>query len=247
MTGPVDLVAVQQDDLLLDRLGQGLGLRRDDDDVAALLATWRADLADDSLDAAEPGFVPALPPLEVPPAGTRRRYARPVVVGLVLAGVVASAGGVAAAAAQATPGSTLWPLTKVVAPEHAQSAQARNDVEKELKTARSQARHGHIGAAKQSLHKAEVRISQVAPDDNQARLRAELEQVKAATVGDSTTSPSTQASASPDTTASPSGSTESAPPPVSSATPSPEVSSTAAASPGSAHVKKAAAPGQPRR
>ncbi len=200
MTGPVDIVAVQHDDMLLDRLGSAVGLRPSDDEVAALLDAWRADLADEELVLVERPVLEPLPPVELPPAVSGRRYTRALVVGAVLAGVIGSAGGVAAAAAQATPGSVLWPVTKVVAPGHAQHAEAREYTDAALGIARRLRTQGDTKGAMKTLLTALQQARAAHADDLATQLQKEiaaLSPAEAPTAGLPTTSPAPQASASP--------------------------------------------------
>jgi hypothetical protein len=143
--------------------------------------------------------VPALPgPAEAPPAGdsvtqllpvidtshrpdrlgrpdrtgrTGRRRWRPGAYRLVAAGalVVAVAGGVGVAAAAGTPNSPLWPITKVVNPDRANTLAAEDD----LSQARQAIAAGHYADARRLLNLAAGLIARVPDQKEAARLRAE--------------------------------------------------------------------------
>lgn len=174
MSDPLQLAVVKQDDELLDRLGQGLSAHEHDDDTARLLLDWRADIFGqlpvvDRLETAAP---PALPLLR-----RRMRLPRP---SLRLAGAAAglvgvlSSLGVGAAASKASPDSVLFPLTKVVASQHAESVQARDDVWAALQLAERQAAAGDTAGARLTLAAAQRRVADVRPEDGRDALRAQV-------------------------------------------------------------------------
>lgn len=171
MSEPLELAAVQRDDVLLDRLGRREYVGESGSLVTTLLAGWRTDISDgaESLpkEAAEDTRV-------VSSAG--RRAARPVVAGFVAAAVLLSASGVAAAAARATPGSVLWPVTQVVAPSHAHSVVAREHVLRSLAVARKQASQGDKAAARATLADAVSRVDEVDAGDGKSTLQAKLKE-----------------------------------------------------------------------
>jgi hypothetical protein len=180
VNAPLELGAVQRDDALLDRIGQ----RQQDGDrtdlVTALLVGWRTDITDGDapLEVAAPdtseGTETASAPADPPTAGAsgRRRSARPLILGVGLVVVLLSATGVAAA--RATPGSVLWPVTKVVASRHAHSVMAREHVLESLAAARKQAGRGNAAAARASLDEATDRVDEVQPGDGKSNLQSRL-------------------------------------------------------------------------
>src|SRR2546423_6531200 len=107
---PVDLDVLRADDLLLDALGRGEP-GPDDDAIAAVLAAWRADLVDTDGTAEAEEEQDEAPLAEGVPISraTRRPPVRLAVAAAVLAVV---AGGTGIAAAHATPGSPLWPISQ---------------------------------------------------------------------------------------------------------------------------------------
>jgi hypothetical protein len=180
VNAPLELGAVQRDDALLDRMGQ----RQQDGDrtdlVTALLVGWRTDITDgdappevaatEPSDDSETASAPAKPARAG--ASGRRRSARPLVLGVGLVAVLLSATGVAAA--RATPGSVLWPVTRVVASRHAHSVMAREHVLESLAAARRQAGRGNAAAARASLDDARNRVDEVQPGDGKSNLETRV-------------------------------------------------------------------------
>ncbi len=174
-----DLAWVHADDVLLDVLGTG-EVPPGDDEVAAMLAAWRADLAADL-----PALRTAAP---APGSGERtvdlstvdRRAARPrmrgaralaVAASLVL---IAALGGVLVAALHATPGSPLWPISQILNPQRADVLTAQDTLDK-ARTAITQHRYADAGRL---LDLAQAQISRVRGPQDAARLRAELEALR---------------------------------------------------------------------
>src|SRR5439155_23051468 len=126
---PVDPDVLWTDDLPPDALGRG-GQAPADDAIAALLAAWRADLADPADPPAVAADEPADPPAvaEVVPI-TRARQRRRVRLGVAAAVLAVIAGGTGIAAAQATHGSPLWPITQLVNPQRAAVLDAESAIE----------------------------------------------------------------------------------------------------------------------
>jgi Anti-sigma-D factor RsdA to sigma factor binding region len=170
--GPApDLATVRADDLLLDALGHGDPAPADDD-LAAMLGAWRAELSDvtDESDVTEE---------EDDLAPVRRRRLRSGTYRLILAGavVVAAAGGVGvAAAATGTPGSPLWPITQVVNPDRANVLQAQDALDQ----ARQAITAGRYADAGRLLDTAQGLISRVPAGKDAQRLRADLATLRAA-------------------------------------------------------------------
>lgn len=181
-----DLAALASDTLLLDVLGHGEPAPADDR-IALLLAAWRADLATAESDPASATVQsdPAVAGLEVArlvtadAAGPRRLGRggahRPVrrVVGAAAAVLIAG-GGLVVGAGHATPGNPLWPITRVMYPEHADNAAAEHT----LALAREAAADGRPDDARRLLAQAETMIARVSNPDRAQRLRAELTTVQ---------------------------------------------------------------------
>jgi hypothetical protein len=214
MNPPLELSAVQRDDALLDQVGQRQHVADGTDLVAALLVGWVTDICDEG----------GSPPVEVslPTAtSTRRRSGRPVIVGLVATAVLVSASSVAVAATRATPGSVLWPVTRVVAARHAQSVLARERVLRSLAVAQRQAAQGNAAAAAANLDDARSRVGDVQPVDGKSSLQAKVAALQAALdhSGAGTTNPTGPGTASvpppdpqPSPTSSPTASPDAASP-----------------------------------
>jgi len=193
---PVGLDVLHADDLLLDALGRG-GNAPAGDDIAALLAAWRTDLADDDEPADEPIA-------EVIPI-TRARRRRGVRLGVAAAVVAVVMGGTGVAAAQAGPGSPLWPITHVVNPDRV----ALMDAESAIADARKAATQGHTADAQRLVERAATLVSKVRDPRDAARLRAELDDVRrllgtvTAPGGPAGTGPTAGVSPTPGTTPAP--------------------------------------------
>jgi hypothetical protein len=210
---PADLDVMHADDLLLDALGRGVA-PVGDDEMAALLAAWHADLIADpdtvDLTGADPnaiGPTGADPTAELPtvPATSHRRVRahrgwrqRGVRLGAAAAVLAAVAGGTSAAAASATPDSPLWPITRIVNPARAGTLGA----EKALAQARQAIIDGRYPDAARLLDQASTLISRVRDPADVQRLRAELDTLRRALA---TATPATGATpAVPGTTPTPS-------------------------------------------
>jgi hypothetical protein len=187
-----DLATIAADTLLLDSLGRGEPAPADDR-VAALLSAWRADLG--ALQASDLDAVPAsdLDPAVTPEPGTEVEAARPVtgigsgtparggrahrvarqVLGAAAA-VLVVVGGLIAGAGQATPGSPLWPITRVMYPERADNVAAEHT----LGLARTAAAEGRVDDARRLLAEAEAQIARLSDPGRAQRLRAELKTVQ---------------------------------------------------------------------
>ncbi|MCW3842016.1 hypothetical protein ONA70_18105 [Micromonospora yasonensis] len=195
----MDLDILARDGLLLDALGHGEPAPAGDS-VAALLAAWHADLADDlpappELRQAVPDADPAAPgagqptaagsaPLPAPeadrdveaPIPLRARAARrhrPWAVRLAAAGValLALAAGLGVSSRSAGPGSPLWSLTRVLYPQQAEV----RDVEDLITRARAALDAGRPDEAGQLVAQARRELADITDPATAARLRAELD------------------------------------------------------------------------
>ncbi|MFC0505563.1 anti-sigma-D factor RsdA [Micromonospora costi] len=103
--------------------------------------------------------------------GRRRRR---VVAGaaVALAGV---AGGLWLGAAHAEPGGALWPVTRLVHADRAESLQTRWEIGRMLDQARRDLAEGRHDAARDQLERAAALLSRVGDDATAARLRDEIE------------------------------------------------------------------------
>jgi hypothetical protein len=191
---PVDIATVAADAELFEALAAGRPVPADDD-MAAMLAAWRADLADD-LPTVRTPVMP--PPVTGPPAsefprlapprsqarsdvGSRtplRRRSRARLVAGVAAGVVALAGVTTAAASVAGPDSPLWPVTRVLFPERADSRVAQQEAEQTIERAREAVADSRYSDADKLLDEATAIIGRIEDEDLARTLRAEVEAIR---------------------------------------------------------------------
>jgi hypothetical protein len=217
---PFDLAALQADNLLLDALGRGqtegvssaAAVAASDDEVGALLAAWRMDLAVeipqttlrrvDSVATAEPVVAS-------PASGRASRAGRKssrLRIAVAAAAACVLAGGTTVAAANANPGSPLWSISQVINPARAHRLAAEDALAK----ARQAIADKHPDQAAQLLDKAAKLIADVRDPQQAARLRAELAELErlliSATPGITLpgTGPDPQPSSSPSSTPHPS-------------------------------------------
>ena len=158
-----NLGVLATDAALLDTLGRGEPAPTTDA-VAAMLAAWRADLDADITGA-------RYQPAAFPPR--TRRLARRA-VGVAAAAALLASGSVMAAG-HATPASPLWPITRVMYPERADTAAAEDAIGQ----AREAAAHGRYDDARRLLDRAEGLIARVRDPKRLRQLQAELRSVRA--------------------------------------------------------------------
>jgi len=187
---PLDVATVTRDAQLLDALGQGEPPPTDNE-LAGLLAAWRADLSADlpATDLVPDSALPTSPALTVRPArvtvgappasagaiGLRRRIGRRARTSIAAAAaVIASAGGVAVAAGDAGPESPLWPVTQVVYADRADSRLAQLRAEDALDRARTAVGERRYADADRLLDETAEMINRVRDRQVAEQLRAEL-------------------------------------------------------------------------
>jgi hypothetical protein len=176
---PVDLAAVQADDELINALGAGFGVPSSgrafhaDDQVVALLSSWRANVV------AEP--IPELIDLETAVAAvragmpgakpTRSGRARHLVpVAAAAAFLVLVGGGVTIGSATAEPDSALWPVSKVLFSERAESVEAAVRVSDKIDNAKQALSEGKPEQAAAELAQAQQELSKVRPQEGKGEL-----------------------------------------------------------------------------
>jgi hypothetical protein len=200
-----DLEWIRADDLLLDALGRGEP-GPDDDEVAAMLAAWRADLADElpAVRAAAPAEVEAeeavaADDVTVPVSLVRRprRLSRPRLIAVAATvTLIAALGGVYVAALNATPGSPLWPISQLINPGRADVLAAQDAIDK-VRVAIAEQRYGD---ATRLIPPAQALIDKVDDLTARQRLQGELDALVrdlAAKVAGSGATPSPAPSSSP--------------------------------------------------
>lgn len=220
---PIDIAAVQRDDALIDAIVNG-ELFDDDNDIAALLSSWRADIVDEPLPAG-PDIDEVLAAIhqEIGAKRTRDRSSRVLRIVRPLAGVAAAValvgGGMTVLSYNAEPGDPLWNVKQVVFSDAADSTVANIDTSTYLHEAEQLIQSGRPDEAKIQLAEASSRASDVndtAAHDElmewSTRLEQELNQKLNPTTVEATVAASaTQAAAtSATTTADPSSAATSA-------------------------------------
>jgi hypothetical protein len=182
----VDLRRLAEDDRLLDLLAAGDEPDDGGDQVSALLAGWRADVVSDM-----PTVRRASPPLpaSAPPARRSSRSARPArrmrsaVVVAVAAAAVVGVGGTVAAASGARPGSPLWPITRVIYPDRANSVVAEQDAREAIDQAQKAIDAENYEDAQRLLDQATDRVDEVSDPAVAQVLRDEIAAVRGLLTG----------------------------------------------------------------
>ncbi|MBW0089784.1 hypothetical protein I4I73_05280 [Pseudonocardia sp. KRD-184] len=173
---PIDLVAVQADDELISALAAGMSVSSPgvggydaDDQVAALLATWRAEVDREPL--------PELVDLDTAmaavrsssrPPSRRARHLFPLAAAAAM--IVFTVGGVSVGAAEAKPGDTLWGVSRVLYAERAESVEAAERVEVRIDEAKQALSRGEPAVAAQALAAAEEDLVAVRAEEGLAEL-----------------------------------------------------------------------------
>jgi hypothetical protein len=176
---PIDLAAVQADDELINALGAGFGVPSGgrsfhaDDQVVALLSNWRADVVDEpipeliDLETAVAAVRAGMPTAK-PTRSARARHLVPVAAAaafLVLVG-----GGVTIGSATAEPDSALWPVSKVLFSERAESVEAAVRVSDKIDNAKQALSEGKPEQAAADLAQAQQELSKVRPQEGKDEL-----------------------------------------------------------------------------
>ncbi|MHA6624575.1 anti-sigma-D factor RsdA [Pseudonocardia sichuanensis] len=184
---PVDLVAVQADDELINALAAGMSVSSPgvggydaDDRVAAILAAWKADVDAEpvpelvDVDTAVATVVAARPP------SSRARHLVPVAAAAAF--LVLVIGGVSVSSYNAQPEDALWGVSKVLYSERAESVEAASRVEDRIAAAKAALVAGQPVLAAQELARAQEDLAAVRPQEGQDGLAETQEflQAKAA-------------------------------------------------------------------
>ncbi|WP_214367206.1 anti-sigma-D factor RsdA [Pseudonocardia sp. H11422] len=178
---PVDLVAVQADDELINALAAGMAVSApgldgydDDDRVAAMLAAWKAEVD------AEP--IPDLIDTDTAVAaiastgrtrGRRARHLIPLAGAAAL--IVFAFAGVSVGAHSAHPGDTLWGVSKVLYSERAESVEAAATVQVKLEKVRTALAAGKTAEAAVELAEAKPLLTSVRPEEGAPQLSEQQE------------------------------------------------------------------------
>lgn len=221
----MDLGTLARDDALLDALGRGDQVP-EGDEIATLLAAWRADLADDSATEVRPAAPPEEGAARPRPAVRR---ARPWTLRLAAAAVVliALVSGLGVGSRNAGPDSPLWSLTRLLYP---QQAEVRS-IEDTIGRARTALSEGRLDDAERLIGQARRDLAAVDDPATVDRLRVtidmlarELAAAREATAPATTGPTGAPTGPGPTTTGTPR-------PPASGAAPQPSTSPSAATSP----------------
>lgn len=237
---PIDLVAVQADDELISALAAGMSVSAPgvggydaDDQVAALLATWRNEVDSEPL----PELVDldtAMATLQAAsrPPGRRARHLFPLAAAAAM--IVFTVGGVSVGAADARPGDTLWGVSRVLYSERAESVEAAERVEVLIDEAKDALTRGEPELAAQALAAAEEDLVAVREEEGLAELaeaQSFLEAKAAETPQGQPIQPGTPLASDPRRPVPPLASTESSPTVASEPAPGAEVTTDPGTSP----------------
>jgi Anti-sigma-D factor RsdA to sigma factor binding region len=174
---PVDIVAVQADDELINALAFGMSvtssggsdLENPDDHISAVLAAWRAEVDADPIpelidvDTAVAAVMAARRPV-----GRVRRLAP---VAAAAAFLVITAGGLVGSYS-AEPQDVLWPVAKVFYAERTDSVEAAARVEQRIAAAKQAIAAGQPDVAAQLLQAAAADLGVVRPEEGGVQLAA---------------------------------------------------------------------------
>jgi hypothetical protein len=176
---PVDLVAVQADDELINALAAGMTVTSPgrpgygaDDRVAAILAAWKADVDVDPIPELVDTDTAVATVRAARRPGRRARHLAPVAAAAAF--VVLSIGAVSVGSYNAQPDDALWGVSKVLYSQRAESVEAAVRVEARITKAKEALAAGQPVTAAQELAQARADLSVVRPEEG----RNELTQVQ---------------------------------------------------------------------
>jgi hypothetical protein len=177
---PLDLVALQADDELINALAAGMTVSAPghggydaDDKVVAMLAAWKAEVDADpipdlvDLDTA----VAAVESGRVKRPSSRRRHLIPLAGAAAL--LVFSIAGVSIGAQDADPGSPLFGVTQVLYKDAASSKLAAVEVKQRIEQVNAKLERGDTTGAQQDLQALAPLLEQVRPEEGKTYLAAE--------------------------------------------------------------------------
>jgi anti-sigma-D factor RsdA-like protein len=172
---PVDLVAVQADDELINALAAGMSVSAPgvggydaDDRVAAILAAWKADVDNDPIPELVDVDTAVSKVLAARPPSGRTRHLVPVAAAAAF--LVLAIGGVSVSSYNAQPNDALWGISKVLYSERAESVEAAARVEERIANAKDALSAGQPVVAAQELAQAEKDLETVRPQEGQDEL-----------------------------------------------------------------------------
>lgn len=198
---PLDFVAVQADDELVNAVGTrqagtpavavpvaggGPDGPIGDDRLVALLASWRAEIDAEpipelvDLDTAVAAVLAGVDAQKLTTRRTRANRLRQLApLAAAAAIIVATVTGVGLGSQNAVPGDTLWAVQKVVNPERAESVEAKIEVESRLQEVRSALEEGDTATAAQKLEEIRTQIPAVRGQEGRGQLDQEQEYLAA--------------------------------------------------------------------
>jgi anti-sigma-D factor RsdA-like protein len=172
---PVDLVAVQADDELINALAAGMSVSAPglggydaDDRVAAILAAWKADVDEEPLPELVDVDTAVSTVLAARHPSGRTRHLVPVAAAAAF--LVLAIGGVSVGSYNAQPDDALWGISKVLYSERAESVEAAARVEDRIENAKQALAEGQPVRAAQELAQAKKDLQVVRPQEGQGEL-----------------------------------------------------------------------------
>jgi hypothetical protein len=172
---PIDLVAVQADDELINALAAGMSVSSPgvggydaDDRVAAILAAWKADVDSNPIPELVDVDTAVSTVLAARQPSGRTRHLVPVAAAAAF--LVLAIGGLSVTSYNAQPDDALWGISKVLYSERAESVQAAARVEERIDNAKDALAAGQPVLAAQELAQAEKDLETVRPQEGQDEL-----------------------------------------------------------------------------
>lgn len=219
---PVDPDQLARDEALLDALGAGAP-GPDGDDLAAMLSAWQTSVSTDIPSAVDDAVVHEAAAV-APPRRTRRPLAK--LIAALTGATIVLGGSLTAAAAGAGPGSPLWPITRIVYADRADSRAAEQTAQRLVDEATTAFAHHDYADATARLDRADTYLPKITDGVAKQRIAGQIERLRAAiaavtlpSVGVSPTPQAPGAASSPGTGGTDGRPAESTPAP--SPTPSP--------------------------
>lgn len=176
---PVDLVAVQADDELINALSAGwsgppagsaahnAGYGADDR-VTAILAAWRAEVDSEPVPELIDLDTAVAAVMKARPRPARARHLAPVAAAAAF--LMLTLGGVSVGSNSAEPGDVLWPVSKVVFPERAESVEAAVRAEEHIDKAKQALVAGQPAVAAEELAMAKAELPAIRPEEGVVEL-----------------------------------------------------------------------------
>jgi anti-sigma-D factor RsdA-like protein len=175
LSEPVDLVAVQADDELINALAAGMSVSSPgmsgydaDDRVAAILAAWKAEVDDAPIPELVDVDTAVSTVLAARPPSSRARHLAPVAAAAAF--LVLVIGGLSVTSYNAQPEDALWGMSKVLYSKRAESVEAAARVEARIASAKEALVAGQPVLAAEELSRAEDDLAVVRPQEGQSEL-----------------------------------------------------------------------------